>query len=68
LTEAAHVDVHLRHKAEEHRQLNEFVHRGAMPPVANDPAASQSFDRGAHTGREAAQSRQAKDFNNPRRE
>ena len=35
-----------------------------MPPVANNPPPSQTYKEGAHSSKEAAQSRQVKDFSN----
>jgi hypothetical protein len=42
--------------------------RGVRPEIANAPAPSQAFNQGAHDGREAAQSREVRDTNKPRRE
>jgi hypothetical protein len=68
MTEREHVDAHIRHTADKHRELNAYLHRGAMPPIADRPAPSQAFNEGAHTGREAAVSRQVRDFDRPRKE
>jgi hypothetical protein len=42
--------------------------RGIRPAVANDPAPSQAFSQGVHTGAEAHVSRQVTDFDEPRKE
>jgi hypothetical protein len=42
--------------------------RGIRPAVANEPAPAQSFSQGVHTGREAAISREVRNYNSPRKE
>jgi hypothetical protein len=46
----------------------EAARKGVMPEIANRPQPSQQFGEGASTGREAAISREVKNYNLPRKE
>jgi hypothetical protein len=42
--------------------------RGIRPKIANRPAPAQAYNEGVHTGREAAVSREVRNYNSPRKE
>ena len=46
----------------------EAARRGTMPEISNRPQPAQSFGKGAHSGREAALSREVVNTNQPRKE
>jgi hypothetical protein len=53
---------------QEIQREREAALRGVRPEIANRQKPAQAFNRGTDSGREAAQSREVTNYNQPRKE